>query len=351
MKLKDVVEVFDHYFTSGERDFYTWLDEYLVTRRSSPFQFGPPTHNELGDLLRFLRVDAKGKRAEIIQAALVSKIKRSAESSDLQKLAQLAEAVAYSGWISTSNVLANGTDLLLRNLRATAALSQVDQQQKAIQTYLALDSIIAGLCRFARDEDASSNPEAKRVVREFLYDDDLAPFASMLFAPVAMHDLSHWPEHFQQLISQCARTKNVFKFKLSAEHANENLYIKSAYFDVLSVLEEFLVAATLHFRSFQSVIQHLNLTTSAQVAFELLATKGRVTFREESGFWMTHFTEQVLPQRYHYQSAAEERESLLEAHIYCAVSEIFGVEAAIPTKKPTFSRLSLLESLTPAMGI
>jgi hypothetical protein len=275
----DNIDLFRTDFVSGKNDFAAWLDSYLSQGAIYPFLMGGPQQYDLGDLLRALLPSAKKTEHELLQTAFQKQLAATAHSFNLEGLRILSHALARSGFSSVTFDLANAIETLLLKL----GLAGWSDKERA-HAFLAIDQTIAALAAFAIDGDVN----AKRVSRMVFEQNVLAPFASSLFAPLALSNIKSWPIFWRQLLNQATRMGPLFE--PNPQWQNDELGLVASHFDVLHVFEDFLEQADAREYTLQEVYDALqadldDLTEeSAHLALCEMEKRGRIIRRASDDY-------------------------------------------------------------------
>lgn len=246
------LEIFNSAFASGQHDFDDWLKGYLSRDEAYPFLLGGPRQYDLGDLLRALWPPANQASFEILLFALEKNIKVTADGFDLNALSTLAHAVARAGLSSATHSLALAIEAVLLKLdRGTWS------EEENAAAFLAIDRIVAALATFAFDGDTA----AIRVSRVLFEQDDLAPFASALFTPLALACIKNWPRQWKRLVLQAGRPAVLFRKEPGPEWVfslGDQPQPQPAHFDIFRVFEDFLGSAPCKGCSLQEIYDAAN---------------------------------------------------------------------------------------------
>ncbi|MEX1153811.1 hypothetical protein [Parvibaculum sp.] len=233
------VEIFDDHFLSREKHFADWLRTYLDKGQAYPFLMSNPAEYGLDDLLTALLLPAgEIDVVRIIKEAIATSLDEAAHSFELEHIRTLAYAVARSGLHSTTPHLAAAIDILVVELQQ----KRWDVSEKAA-AHISVDQIVSALATFA----CAQHSAAIRCSRALYSCDVMAPFASILFAPLAIAEMESWPLLWRDLIHHSTRRSNVFV-------APEDLFKEvhnppqgkdgdPAYYDVFGVFGQFLLSA------------------------------------------------------------------------------------------------------------
>lgn len=244
------LEIFNSEYVSGGRSFAVWLEAYLDGRGAFPFLMGGPDRYDLGDLMRALLPSAKRAQHEILKTTLVANIKTAAERFDLDALRVLAHAVARSGFSSVTRSLSTAIETVSVKLER----AKWSEEEKAA-AHLATDQIIAALATFAVEGDT----DALRVARMLYREDDLAPFSSSLFTPLALAEIKSWPAIWCRLVVLAAHSVDLFgtgpepELGFTLGSSGYEIGVESAHFDIFHVFQDFLIFAAIKEYSLQDV--------------------------------------------------------------------------------------------------
>jgi hypothetical protein len=232
------LEIFRVLIVEKGRDFADWLETFLAGGDAYPFLMGGPQEYDLGDLLRALLPPARIVEQRILETAFQSRLAAAANGFDLEVLRQLAHAAARAGFNTISRDLANAVETVIRKLERA-----VWSEQEKASAFVATDQVIGALASFALDGDKN----ALRVARVLFEDDDLAPFASSLFTPLAADDIEKWPDLWCRLVQQAVRPATLFNKELEREmhfQLGGVFAAAGAHFDIIDVLQDLLASST-----------------------------------------------------------------------------------------------------------